>query len=113
VHRTRALEKEHAVSTTTQCIASTDVLDPRSWPVRFRETDCNPEDFAAVVGQTTLLTDYPHASEVAQGVLVYDAGRLREAAVDEAGRERLEGELVRALTTGPGVVVFQGAVRGP
>jgi ectoine hydroxylase-related dioxygenase (phytanoyl-CoA dioxygenase family) len=62
-----------------------------------------------VVGQTTILADYPHASEVAQEVLVYDAGRLREAAVDEAGRERVEGELVRALTTGPGVVVFQGA----
>ena len=62
-----------------------------------------------MVGRTTALADYAHASEVAQGVLVYDSGRLREAAADEAGRERVEGELVRALTTGPGVVVFQGA----
>ena len=97
------------MSTTTPSTASTDVLDPRSRPVRFRATDCHLEDFAAVVGQTTVLADYPYASEVAQGVLVYDASRLREAAAHEAGRERVEGELVRALTTGPGVVVFQGA----
>ena len=84
------------MSMTTQSTASTDVLDPRSRPVRFRETDCRLEDFAAVVGQATVLADYPHASEVAQGVLVYDSGRLREAAADEAGRERVEGELVRA-----------------
>jgi ectoine hydroxylase-related dioxygenase (phytanoyl-CoA dioxygenase family) len=80
-----------------------------SRPVHYRESECTVADFAALVGQTTVLADYPHASEVAQGVLIYDSALLRHAAADEAGRERVEGELVRALTSGPGVVVFQGA----
>ena len=56
-----------------------------------------------------MLSDYPHAAEVRQGVLLYDCAFLRQAIADEAGRERVEGELVRALTDGPGVVVLRGA----
>jgi ectoine hydroxylase-related dioxygenase (phytanoyl-CoA dioxygenase family) len=80
-----------------------------SRPVRYRETDCRIEEFSALVGQTTVLSDYPHAAEVAQGVLIYDSALLRQVSAEEAGRERVEGELVRALTEGPGVVVFRGA----
>jgi len=80
-----------------------------SRPVRYRESDCRLSDFAALVERGTELADYPHASEVAQGVLVYDAGKLVAAACDEVGREQVEGELVRALTDGPGVVVLAGA----
>lgn len=39
-----------------------------------------------------------------RGVLVYDGDRLRGGSVPEVG-----AELVRALTDGPGIVVFRGA----
>ena len=78
-------------------------------PVRYRESDCRLEDFAAIVEQTTALADYPHATGVERGVLVYDPAALCHASSDEVGRERVEGELVRALTDGPGVLVLKGA----
>ncbi len=82
---------------------------PAHRPVRYRESDCRIEDFAALVSQQTDLADYPHAAEMAQGVLIYDSASLRAAAAGEDGREDVEGELVRALTAGPGVVVFRRA----
>jgi hypothetical protein len=75
-------------------------------PVRYRESDCRLPDFTALVERATVLADFPHATEVAQGVLVYDSAALQRAAADEAGREQVEGELVGALTDGPGVVVI-------
>lgn len=78
-------------------------------PVRYRESDCRLEDFAALVERGTDLADYPHAAEVTDNVLIYDSATLRAAVTDEAGREAVEGELVRALTDGPGVIVLKGA----
>ncbi|MDQ2755601.1 MAG: phytanoyl-CoA dioxygenase family protein [Actinomycetota bacterium] len=43
-----------------------------------------------------------------QGVLVYDAGRVR-ATTDDDSRRTLQAELARALSDGPGIVVFAGA----
>jgi ectoine hydroxylase-related dioxygenase (phytanoyl-CoA dioxygenase family) len=76
---------------------------------RLTPADVRLEDFAAVVEQTTDLTAYPHADRVESNVLVYEADRLRAAAVTDSGRDEVAGELVRALTDGPGVVVFEGA----
>ena len=81
----------------------------RPAPLRFRESDCDVEEFARLLDRRTDPADYPHAREVAQGVLLYDADRLRAAVADEAGREAVEGELVRALTEGPGVLLVRGA----
>ncbi len=78
-------------------------------PARYRESDCRLDDFAALVEQATDLADYPHAHEVQQGVLVYDAAALRQVIDTPAGRERVQAELVRAFTDGPGVVAFRGA----
>jgi ectoine hydroxylase-related dioxygenase (phytanoyl-CoA dioxygenase family) len=78
-------------------------------PIRFRESDCDVEQFARLVDRTTDLAAYPHAREVQQNVLVYDAAALRRTVADPTGREEVEAELVRALTDGPGVVVFKGA----
>jgi ectoine hydroxylase-related dioxygenase (phytanoyl-CoA dioxygenase family) len=63
---------------------------------------CRLDDFRAVVERTTDRGDYPHAVAVEQSVLVYDSARLDEDA-------ELGAELVRALTDGPGVVVFRRA----
>ena len=74
---------------------------------RLRTTDCDLDEFIGIVGQTTELSDFPLATDVVHNVLVYDAGRVREAhAQDE---ERVAAELVRALTDGPGVVAIRGA----
>lgn len=78
-------------------------------PVRLRESDCDVEDFAELVSTTTDIADYPHADHVDQGVLVYESAALRQATRTEGGREEVEGELVRALTDGPGLVVLKGA----
>jgi ectoine hydroxylase-related dioxygenase (phytanoyl-CoA dioxygenase family) len=78
-------------------------------PARLLEADCRLDDFAAVVQQTTDVADYPHADRVEQGVLVYDSAVLRAAASTPEGAVEVEGELVRALSDGPGVVALKGA----
>ncbi|MFE5887490.1 phytanoyl-CoA dioxygenase family protein [Streptomyces sp. NPDC002285] len=78
----------------------------RAW---LSEHDCDLADFREVVERTTDLADYPYASLVERNVLIYDSDRLRKA---EDGRA-VRAELVRALTDGPGIVVFQGAFPDP
>ncbi|MFG2796196.1 phytanoyl-CoA dioxygenase family protein [Streptomyces pseudovenezuelae] len=74
----------------------------RAW---LSEQDCDLASFRALVERTTDPADYPHAAAVERNVLLYDAERVRGA----KDRREVQEELVRALTDGPGVVVFQGA----
>ncbi|MER6418801.1 phytanoyl-CoA dioxygenase family protein [Streptomyces sp. NPDC001137] len=74
----------------------------RAW---LSEQDCDLDSFRALVERTADPADYPHAFAVERNVLLYDAERAR-AAKDRRG---IQEELVRALTDGPGVVVFRGA----
>jgi ectoine hydroxylase-related dioxygenase (phytanoyl-CoA dioxygenase family) len=67
----------------------------------FTDADCDLDEFRAICEQKTEITDYPHATDVVDGVLIYP-GTL------PANRE-IEGELIRALMDGPGIVVFKGA----
>jgi ectoine hydroxylase-related dioxygenase (phytanoyl-CoA dioxygenase family) len=67
-------------------------------------SDCDLEQFRTEVSRQTELADYPLASDVRAGVLVYSAETM--AAAD---RRALQAELIRALADGPGVVVFEGA----
>ncbi|MFE3167872.1 phytanoyl-CoA dioxygenase family protein [Streptomyces sp. NPDC059224] len=71
--------------------------------------DCDLDTFRALVERTTDPAAYPHASAVEGDVLVYDSERLRAAESPHPVRT----ELVRALTDGPGVVVFKGAFPDP
>ena len=64
--------------------------------------DCDLDAFRATVEVTTDPADYPHAAGVVQNVLIY--------ASPSGDRRALQAELARALTDGPGVVVFRGAV---
>jgi ectoine hydroxylase-related dioxygenase (phytanoyl-CoA dioxygenase family) len=66
--------------------------------------DCDLDDFRAQVSTDIDLVDYPLASEVRLGALVYSAEAMAGAA-----RRALQTELIRALLDGPGVVVFEGA----
>jgi ectoine hydroxylase-related dioxygenase (phytanoyl-CoA dioxygenase family) len=74
----------------------------RAW---LSEQDCDLGSFRALVERTADPADYPHASAVERNVLLYDTERVRGA----KDRREVQEELVRALTDGPGVVVFQGA----
>ncbi|WP_433920036.1 phytanoyl-CoA dioxygenase family protein [Streptomyces canus] len=74
----------------------------RAW---LSEQDCDLDSFRALVERTADPADYPHAATVERNVLIYDAERARGA----KDRREVQEELVRALTDGPGVVVFQGA----
>ena len=74
----------------------------RAW---LSEQDCDLDSFRALVERTADPADYPHACGVERNVLLYDAGRLGAA----RDRRDIQEELVRALTDGPGVVVFRGA----
>jgi ectoine hydroxylase-related dioxygenase (phytanoyl-CoA dioxygenase family) len=76
---------------------------------RLRAEDCHLEDLLAVLAEPTELSDYPHASRVDQGVVVYASDRLRGVIADPGRRTEVEGEVARALSDGPGIVVFEGA----
>src|SRR3954451_20545505 len=70
--------------------------------------DCSIDDFAAVVDQQTHPSDYPYADCVERKVLIYGE-KLRAAIGSPAGRAAVQTELMRALTDGPGIVVFKQA----
>src|SRR5215472_5235777 len=66
-------------------------------------TTCRLDDFREVVERTTDPGEYPRAASVEQNILIYDGPRLDDA---------LRADLLRALSAGPGVVVFRRAL-GP
>jgi ectoine hydroxylase-related dioxygenase (phytanoyl-CoA dioxygenase family) len=78
----------------------------RTW---LSENDCDLDGFRALVEQRTDPRDYPYAARAERNVLLYDGDRLRAAAATPAGRRDVQAELVRALTDGPGIVVFRRA----
>ena len=70
--------------------------------------DCSIDDFAALVDQQTHLSDYPYADAVDRSVLIYGE-KLRATIGTTSGRTAVQTELMRALTDGPGIVVFKQA----
>jgi ectoine hydroxylase-related dioxygenase (phytanoyl-CoA dioxygenase family) len=78
-------------------------------PAHLRESDCDLDDFVRVVSVATDPAAFPDAEEVVDGVLVYDSAAVRRSIGTPEGREEVMGELVRALTDGPGLVVLRGA----
>ena len=70
--------------------------------------DCVLDDLKALVGQQTDLADYPHADAVERNVLIY-GDKVHAAVGSTAGRTTVQTELIRALTDGPGIVVFKRA----
>ncbi|WP_426998372.1 phytanoyl-CoA dioxygenase family protein [Pseudarthrobacter sp. N5] len=77
----------------------------RQW---FSTASCALDDFIAVVGKETRLEDYAYADAVESNVLIY-GNRVRGYLGSSEERADVQAELIRALTTGPGIVVFKGA----
>lgn len=80
-----------------------------AWP---STQECRLDDLRAAVEVVTQASDYPYADEVRDGVLVYGPG-LHEAVRDPGERREVQAELARALSSGPGIVVFSGAFAQP
>src|SRR3954466_12374415 len=98
---------QHATLSRKDDVMTTPATTRRT-PGWFTADDCSLEDFRAVVETSTDLADYPYADEVRENVLVYDS-QLREHVTTPEGRRDVQAELARALTDGPGIVVFAGA----
>ncbi|GAA3795724.1 phytanoyl-CoA dioxygenase family protein [Streptomyces phyllanthi] len=77
------------------------------------EDRCDLDAFRSLVGQSTDPGEYPSADRVERNVLVYDSDRLRDLPGTLEGRRTVQGELVRALLDGPGVVVLKRAYTDP
>jgi len=71
-------------------------------------TDCDINEFRALVEVSIDLGDYPHADAVDRNVLIYGTA-LRSAIASDDGRRNVQAELVHALMAGPGIVVFKHA----
>jgi ectoine hydroxylase-related dioxygenase (phytanoyl-CoA dioxygenase family) len=69
----------------------------------FTTADCRLDDFRTVVEQKTDRSDYPYAADMDSNVLLYAADVVR------APRAEVAAELARALSSGPGIVVFKRA----
>lgn len=76
---------------------------------RLHREDCNIDDLAALVAHRTDLAEYPYAHSVADGVLLYHSAALVEQSSNPEIRAEIQDEIARALLTGPGITVFQGA----
>ncbi|OWV81340.1 phytanoyl-CoA dioxygenase [Rhizobium sp. R634] len=77
--------------------------------VWLSEDACNLDDFRRLAEKTTVLADYPTASEVERNVLIYDSRKVMEAASAPEGRRAVLAEICEAFGEGPGVVVFKRA----
>ncbi|MBJ8344760.1 phytanoyl-CoA dioxygenase family protein [Antrihabitans sp. YC2-6] len=82
----------------------TSVLDTaRGW---FSASAGSLDDFRRAVERVTDPADYPFADSVESNVPIY------RIAANPADRQAIREELLRALSTGPGVVVFRNAFDG-
>jgi ectoine hydroxylase-related dioxygenase (phytanoyl-CoA dioxygenase family) len=77
-------------------------------PQWFDEGSCKLQDFITLVTQETRLEGYSYADAVEQNVLIYGK-RLHNYLNTPEERADVQAELIRALSTGPGIVVFKGA----
>jgi len=64
-------------------------------------------EVSRICSQRTTRSQYPQASDVARGILIYDAGTF--PAVTSPQAKSLQAELTHALLDGPGIVVLAGA----
>src|SRR5882762_7209572 len=69
-------------------------------PGTLTAENCRLDDLRAVLEQPTVAADYPHATEVVDGVLVYPAAVLADTPPTE---------LAAALADGPGIVIVRDA----
>lgn len=75
----------------------------------LRRDDLDLSAFAEICRQCTASEDYPHCSEVASNVVIYDGCAVRALDSDPSQKSRLMTELAHCLKDGPGVLVIRNA----
>ena len=74
--------------------------------IYINDSHISLDDFATICAQTLRKDDFPLARSADKNVLIYHRDDLLTAA--KADRQNMLGDLHRALSSGPGVLVFQG-----
>jgi ectoine hydroxylase-related dioxygenase (phytanoyl-CoA dioxygenase family) len=74
----------------------------------YSPKSCSIDDFRQFVETSTDLADYRWADDVTQNVLIYGQ-RISPGLANPETRREIQAELVRALLSGPGIIVFQQA----
>lgn len=77
------------------------------------DADCRLEDFQRLVERRARLADYPLASALHHNVLTYQGDDIRHAAAEPDSRKALMAEWARALTDGPGILMFEDTFPDP
>ncbi len=73
---------------------------------------CDLDEFRALVETDVSVDDYPCASGIERGALVYDSERLRADLTTPGFEATVRNEIARALSDGPGIIVLSGALAG-
>lgn len=68
------------------------------------------ETFKKSVSHSTSLSDYPLATSVEQGALLYDASVVRAACKNQSNKQALMAEWIKVWLEGPGVLSITGAM---
>lgn len=84
--------------------------DMRRAPVVTSRSDVDLAELRALVEVETRPDDYPRATAIIDGAVVYDAATLRPLLDDPRSAAELCKELAGALSDGPGVIAVTGAI---
>lgn len=76
----------------------------------LRTSAIDLELFARQTSTETRLEDWPLAVSVEQQILIYHGDVVSQSTKDKTLKRRLMQEWVRALSTGPGIVVIRDAM---
>jgi len=80
--------------------------NPWGW---LRASDCDLDEFIALVEQPTDAGDYRFACAIEHGVVVYDSDELRSQIRSGDRRRDVMAELASVLSDGPGIALFRNA----
>lgn len=71
------------------------------------DRDCDLEAFKRHVAQETNAADYPHATEIANKIPVYDGDAMQRAMADPEQARVVMAEWNRAFLSGPGIIAIR------
>ncbi len=71
------------------------------------DRDCDLEAFKRHTAQRTPAEDYPHATEIASNIPVYDGDAMRQAMAEPAQARLGMAEWNRAFLSGPGIIAIR------
>lgn len=86
------------------------IIALRSSRVWLTPESCNLEDFKKLIDRTTIPLDYPFAAAIEKNVPIYDSTEMLKITASAEGRKAVMAEWAEVFLSGPGIVVFKGAL---